>query len=90
MEGQQSPKLSLFRVRTPADMSRGKDMNFDVVALPMIRSMMPKIDVSQLIGVQPMQPPAGQVFFMDFKFGPPPSKQSLMIRAYRQMVTANG
>jgi len=69
-------------------MSRGKDMNFDAVALPMIRSMMPKIAISQLVSVHPVQPPAGQVFFMDFKYGPPPSKQSLIIVAYKHMVNA--
>ena len=41
--------------------------NFDTVAIPLIRNIMPSLCMADIMAVQPMMGPVGKVFYMDYK-----------------------
>lgn len=44
---------------------------FEKVLLPIIRRVMPQLIATDILGVQPMQAPTGQVFALRYKYGDP-------------------
>lgn len=41
----------------------------DAMALPLTKSVFPKLDLNSFVSIQPMNTPTGMVFFLDFQYG---------------------